>query len=323
MRAALQGGPAPPRLIGKSPAMVEVYKTVARVAPTEATVLLRGESGTGKELLARTIHENSPRATGPFLAVNCAAIPHNLLESELFGHARGAFTGAITSSPGLLPSAAGGTVLLDEIGDMPLALQAKILRAIELKEVKPVGRPDPLTIDVRILAATNQDLIQLVKEGAFREDLYYRINVVSIVLPPLRQRTEDLPALAEHFARVYAQRNGKPTPAIPPETLRVLARYPWPGNVRELEHAIERGIALAPGPVLRPEDLPLETHEPSETVLLSLEELERGHLVRVLKATRGNRQEAAAILGIDRKTLYRKLLRYGIEEGEKREPVEE
>ncbi len=317
MRAVLEGGgAAQPRIIGRSPSMVEVYKTVARVAPTEATVLIRGESGTGKELIARTIHENSPRARGPFQAVNCAAIPANLLESELFGHTRGAFTGAITSAAGILPSAAGGTVLLDEIGDMPLALQAKILRAIELREVKPVGRPDPLTIDVRILAATNQDLIALVKEGAFREDLYYRINVVSIVLPPLRDRPEDIPALAEHFARVYAERNGKPTPAIPPATLRLLSSYPWPGNVRELEHAIERGIALAAGPVLQPEDLPLETREPAGTALLSLEELERAHLVRVLRATRGNRQEAAAILGIDRKTLYRKLLRYGIGDAE-------
>jgi two-component system, NtrC family, response regulator AtoC len=321
MRAALSGGaPAAPRIIGRSPAMVEVYKTVARVAPTEATVLIRGESGTGKELIARTIHENSPRAAGPFQAVNCAAIPANLLESELFGHTRGAFTGATASAQGILPSAAGGTVLLDEIGDMPLALQAKILRAIELREVKPVGRPDPLTIDVRILAATNQDLLALVKEGAFREDLYYRINVVTITLPPLRDRPEDIPALAEHFARIHAVRNSKPTPAIPPATLRLLSRYPWPGNVRELEHAIERGIALAAGPVLQPEDLPLETREPAGAALLSLEELERGHLVRVLKATRGNRQEAAAILGIDRKTLYRKLLRYGIEGSEQPTP---
>jgi two-component system response regulator AtoC len=316
MRAALLGGAAPPRIIGKSRAIVEVYKTVARVAPTDATVLLRGESGTGKELIARTIHENSTRAAGPFLTVNCAAIPQNLLESELFGHTRGAFTGAISSAPGILPSAAGGTVLLDEIGDMPLALQAKILRAIELKEVKPVGRADPLTIDVRILAATHQNLLQLVKEGSFREDLYYRINVVSIVLPPLRERNEDIAALAEHFARVYAERHGKPTPSIPAETQKLLTRYPWPGNVRELEHAIERAIALAKGPVLLPDDLPLETQEPVEAPLLSLEEMERRHLLRVLKATRGNRQEAASILGIDRKTLYRKLLRYGLGDGE-------
>jgi len=224
---------------------------------------------------------------------------------------------------GILPSAAGGTVLLDEIGDMPTALQAKILRAIELREVKPVGRPDPLTIDVRILAATNRDLLALVKEGTFREDLYYRINVVAIHIPPLRERTEDIPALAQHFARVYAARNGKPTPAIPPETMRVLQGYPWPGNVRELEHAIERGIALAAGPVLHPQDLPLETREPEEGSLLSLEELERRHLVRVMKATRGNRGEAASILGIDRKTLYRKLLKFGIgEAGEGEEPAE-
>ncbi len=316
MRAALEGAPLPQGMIGRSPSMVEVYKTIARVAPAEATVLIRGESGTGKELVARTIHENSPRADCPFKPVNCAAIPANLLESELFGHTRGAFTGAVSSSEGILPSAKGGTVLLDEIGDMPLALQAKILRAIELREVKPVGSPHPLTIDVRILAATNQDLLQLVKEGTFREDLYYRINVVSIQLPPLRERVEDIPALTEHFARIYAARNGKPTPAIPPETMKILSHYPWPGNVRELEHAIERGIALAAGPVLQPEDLPLETREPSEMPLMTLEELERRHLVRVLRATRGNRQEAAAILGIDRKTLYRKLLRYGIEEAQ-------
>ena len=317
MKAALESGPAPtpPRLIGRSPAMVEVYKTIARVAPTEATVLIRGESGTGKEMIARTIHENSARAGGPFQAVNCAAIPENLLESELFGHTRGAFTGATATAMGILPSAAGGTVLLDEIGDMPLQLQAKILRAIETREVKPVGRPDSLRIDVRILAATNQDLPALMKEGAFREDLYYRINVVAIVIPPLRERAEDIQALAEHFAHLYAARNGKPKPAIPPETLRVLMEYPWPGNVRELEHAIERGIALAAGPVLQPQDLPLETREEAERSLLSLEELERRHLVRVIKATRGNRQQAAAILGIDRKTLYRKLLRFGIEEG--------
>jgi len=320
LRAALDGGPSPPRIIGKSPSMVEVYKTIARVATTEATVLLRGESGTGKELIARTIHENSPRARGPFVAVNCAAIPENLLESELFGHVRGAFTGATASSPGILPGAAGGTVLLDEIGDMPVQLQPKVLRAIELREVKPVGRAEPLTVDVRILAATNQDLLQLVKEGSFREDLYYRINVVTIHLPPLRERPEDIPALVEHFARVYAERNGKPMPAIPPETMRLLGSYPWPGNVRELEHALERAIALSKGPVLLPEDLPLETRQPAESALLSLEELERHHLVRVLRATRGNRQQAAAVLGIDRKTLYRKLLRYGIGDGDDGEP---
>jgi len=315
MRQALEGAPAPHRMIGQSPAMVEVYKTIARVSPTETTVLIRGESGTGKEMVARTIHENSPRAKRDFFPVNCAAIPADLLESELFGHIRGAFTGAVSSSAGILPSAAGGTVLLDEIGDMPLALQAKILRAIEIREVKPVGRPDPLIVDVRILAATNHDLLQGVKAGTFREDLYYRINVVTIQLPPLRERVEDIPALTEHFARVYAARNGKPTPAIPAETMKILCHYPWPGNVRELEHAIERGIALAAGPILQPEDLPLETREPADTPLLSLEELERRHLIQVLRATHGNRQEAAAILGIDRKTLYRKLLRHGIEEG--------
>ena len=314
MKAVLEVGETK-TLVGKSPRMVEVYKTIARVAPTEATVLIRGESGTGKELVARLIHEHSSRARGPFLAVNCAAIPENLLESELFGHTRGAFTGATSASTGLLLGAAGGTVLLDEIGDMPMALQAKILRAIEMKEVKPVGRPDSVAVDVRLLAATHQDLHALVEEGLFREDLFWRVNVIAITIPPLRDRAEDIPELALLFARRHAERHGKPTPTLPPETMRVLCAYPWPGNVRELEHAIERAIALAAGPVIQPGDLPLETRESESAPLLSLEELERRHLMRVLKATHGNRQEAAAILGIDRKTLYRKLLRYGIEEG--------
>jgi DNA-binding NtrC family response regulator len=303
-------------LIGSSPGMVAVYKMIALVADTDSTVLLQGESGTGKELAARAIHANSPRRTGPFIAVDGGALAETLLESELFGHERGAFTGAVAVKKGLLEKAHGGTCFLDEISDISPALQSKLLRVIQEREIKRVGGTDPTTVDVRIIAASNRNVKGLVDTGQFREDLYYRLNVVTITIPALRERSEDIPLLAHFFARKHAATNGKPEMQIAPDAMALLRRYSWPGNVRELEHMIERAVVLAPRPVLTPSDLPDALHASApaagENGWRTLEQLERDYIIRVLEAHRHDLNRTADLLGIHRKTLQRKLRRYGV-----------
>jgi DNA-binding NtrC family response regulator len=305
-------------VVGRSEAMLQVYKTAARVAATHATVLIEGESGTGKELVARAIHTTSPRASGPFVAVDCGAIAEGVLESELFGHARGAFTGAQVMRRGLFEEADRGTLFLDEIGDVGANLQARLLRALQEGTIRRVGTNEPIAVDVRVVAATNKDLAQAVKDGRFREDLYYRLNVVNLRIPPLRDRREDIPLLAEHFAAKHGGQNG----SISPAAMEVLADHDWPGNVRELENVVARGLALNPSGVILPEDLPEPLRQGNQaraeasgipalaapgTERLTLAELERRYAAVVLEETGGNKTRAAEILGIDRKTLYRLL----------------
>ncbi|HEY0673700.1 MAG TPA: sigma-54 dependent transcriptional regulator [Longimicrobiales bacterium] len=305
-------------MIGESARMLEAFKSVARVARSHATVLIRGESGTGKELIARTLHERSLRARGAFVAVNCAAIPEALLESELFGHEKGAFTGAVARRIGRFERATGGTVFLDEIGDMSLPLQAKILRVLQEREIERVGGSAPIPVDVRLIAATHRDLEQDVKSGRFREDLYYRIAVVTVHLPPLRERGDDLRLLADHYRARYAREYRRPVQGISREALEILRAYHWPGNVRQLRNVIESAVLQADGDVLLPGHLPLESLRPrtesydAEAALLTLTELERRHIKRVLAESGGQMNVAADILGIHRNTLRRKLTEYGI-----------
>jgi DNA-binding NtrC family response regulator len=306
---------------GKSPRMLDVYKLVARVAPTSATVLVVGESGTGKELVARAIHTHSTRAERPFVPVNCTALSESLLESELFGHARGAFTGAVAAKRGLFEMADGGTLFLDEIGDMGPKMQAQLLRTLQDGEVRPVGGAESIKVDVRLVCATNRDLEAEVKAGRFREDLYFRINVVTIKLPPLRERAEDIPILINHFLAKLSRRERRAQANVSREALEVLRHYAWPGNVRELENAIERAVAVAKGGVVLPSDLPGEVHGGSSAAPASilddrppLAELERRYIQLVLGELGGNKKKAAEKLGIDRRTLYRALERSG--EGE-------
>jgi two-component system, NtrC family, response regulator AtoC len=296
-------------IVGRSEAMLRVFKTAARVAQSDATVLIEGESGTGKEQVARAIHAASPRADMPFVAVDCGAIAEGVLESELFGHAKGAFTGAQGSRRGLFEEAHRGTLFLDEMGDVGPALQARLLRALQEGEVRRVGANESTPVDVRVLAATNKDLARQVKEGKFREDLYYRVNVVTIRLPPLRERREDIPLLAEHFAAKHGRPEGS---AITPEARELLVAYDWPGNVRELENVVARALALNHAGLVVPEDLPdrlrgLPPAVPSSgsAERPTLAEVERRYAVQVLGETGGNKTRAAEILGIDRKTLYR------------------
>ncbi|MFQ5657253.1 MAG: sigma-54-dependent transcriptional regulator [Candidatus Methylomirabilales bacterium] len=311
------------RIVGSSSRMLEVYKAVARVAPSRSTVLIRGESGTGKELIAKAIHYNSPRSDHPFVAIDCGALVETLLESDLFGHVKGAFTGAISPRRGLFEQAHGGTCFLDEIGDMSLNTQAKLLRVLEEHEIRRVGGGGSLMVDVRVVAATNKDLEAMVHKGKFREDLYYRLNVVSMALPPLRERREDISLLAAHFLRKYAEENNKAISHISLEAVALLEEYDWPGNVRELENAIERAVALTSNPVLLPEDLPTRLKKedlegPRRDLLtqpLTLRELERRHIERVLRGVKGNKKLAAELLGINRKTLYRMAKRYGVDLG--------
>lgn len=315
-------------LVGSSPAMLEVYKLVARVSESRSTVLLQGESGTGKELIARAIHGNSPRRDKAFLPVNCGALPDTLLESEMFGYERGAFTGAVGTKTGLFESANGGTLFLDEIGELGQALQVKLLRVMQDHEVRRVGGTSSIKVDVRIIAATNRDLEQFVKDGKFRDDLFYRLNVVRITLPSLKEREEDIPMLAHHFLQKCAAGATTAVRGFHPDTLDCLKRYRWPGNVRELENAIERAVSLSHGPLLTPDDLPEQIREVStaseqkpdaseaiESVYLTLEEVEKRHLIRVLKETKGNKVKAAKILAIDRRTLYRMAERFGLDLG--------
>ncbi|MEY2668905.1 MAG: Acetoacetate metabolism regulatory protein AtoC [Pseudomonadota bacterium] len=299
-------------VVGRSEAMLQVYKTAARVASTDATVLIQGESGTGKELVARAIHTASPRAGGPFVAVDCGAIAEGVLESELFGHARGAFTGAQVARRGLFEEAHHGTLFLDEIGDIGPNLQARLLRALQEGTIRRVGTNEPIAVDVRVVAATNRDLEAAVKAGTFRADLYYRLHVVSIRIPPLRERREDIPLLAEHFAQKHGRAEGS---AISPEARELLLAHDWIGNVRELENVVARALALNPSGVVLPEDLPDALRAPRRAPAPgpapdtsdrpSLAELERRYASQVLQETGGNKTRAAEILGIDRKTLYR------------------
>lgn len=303
---------------GKSSAMVNVYKLVARIAPTESTVLIHGESGTGKELIARALHNNGRRSSGPFVAVDCGTLTETLLESELFGHERGAFTGAVGSKKGLLELANGGTCLLDEIGDISPILQSKLLRVLQEREIRRVGGGEAIKVDVRIVAATNKDLQQLVREKKFREDLYYRFNVVTITLPPLRERTEDIPILAQFFLQKYGHIGTKHVTEISPKAMALLAQHDWPGNVRELEHTIERAIVLSPYSTIVPEDLPTAIASKTNSSAIkesgwkTLDQLEREHILKVLDAYKADEGQAAETLGIHRKTLQRKLKEYGL-----------
>jgi two-component system response regulator HydG len=309
-------------LMGRSAAMADVMDLVARVSSADATVLITGESGTGKEVVARVIHRRSRRRGGPFIAVNCAAVPETLLESELFGHARGAFTDAKAPHVGLFSRAEGGTLLLDEIGDMPLSLQPKLLRVLEDRTVRPVGGREEQRVDVRLLASTNRDLESAIEEGRFREDLYYRINVVQIALPPLRARAADILPLAQHFVEVVARREEKPMVGISRGAAERLLAYPWPGNVRELRNSVERAVTLARHDQIAVDDLPekVRDHKPSHVVvssddpseLVSLEEVERRYIRHVMEIVSGNKSAAARILGVDRKRLHRMLARLGL-----------
>jgi DNA-binding NtrC family response regulator len=308
---------------GKSQRMLEVYKLVARVAPSTATVLVVGESGTGKELVARAIHNRSPRATKPFVPVNCTALSESLLESELFGHARGAFTGAVTAKRGLFETANEGTLFLDEIGDMGPKMQAQILRVLQDGEMRPVGGTEAIRVDVRLVCATNRDLEAEVKATRFREDLYFRINVVTVRMPPLRDRAGDIPILVRHFINKIARREGRGEASVSPEALELLCRYGWPGNVRELENAIERAVAVAKGNVVLPSDLPVEVYGGGHVAPASiiedrptLGELEKRYIALVLGECGGNKKKAAEKLGIDRRTLYRALERSGEDVGD-------
>jgi len=303
-------------LVGKSKKMQELFHLVYKIAPTSCTVLIRGESGTGKELISRAIHSHSLRKENPFVPVNCAALPENLLEVELFGHEKGAFTDASYKKEGMFEVADKGTIFLDEISDMSLRMQAKILRVIQERSFYRLGGTKPVQVDVRILAATNKDLEEMMKKGSFREDLYYRLNVISITIPPLRERKEDIPLLARHFLTKYTTLHGKRVRGISPYVMDRLSRYEWPGNVRELENAIERAIILSNGETILFEDLPpylqpsLSREESSSS---SLEEVEKKLILNTLRAVKGNQTRAAELLGIHRNTLRRKLKRYHIQ----------
>jgi len=306
-------------ILGTSPAMKKMYDLVARVAETETTVLITGESGTGKELVAKAVHQRSVRRDGPFVAINCAAMPETLLESELFGHTKGAFTDARTARPGLFIRASRGTIFLDEIGEMPAGMQAKLLRALQERTVRPVGGDQEQPFDARIIAATNRDLETEVEEKRFREDLFYRINVVRVQVPPLRSRGSDILLLAQHFLQRYQSAGAPRVVGIKSAAADKLLSYPWPGNVRELQNCLERAVALAQYDHLGTDDLPervrefrssritIESSDPSE--LLPMEEVERRYILRVLEAVGGNKTLAAQVLGFDRRTLYRKLER--------------
>ena len=300
-------------IITASAKMEDVLRLIDRVAPTESTVLVLGESGTGKELVARAIHDRSPRARQAFVPIHCGALPREVLESELFGHEKGAFTGAVNAKPGLIELADGGTLFLDEIGEMETESQVKLLRVLETRSFFRVGGTRSRTVDMRLVAATNRDLAEAIRQGKFRQDLFYRINTISVTLPPLRDRREDVRVLAEHFLEQNAQYGRK---RLAPETLAQLEGYAWPGNVRELQHVIQRAVILGAGETLQPADLPPEIQHGggggAAPAAGTLEAMEQQHIIATLKQVGGHRGKAAALLGIDPKTLYRKLLSYGI-----------
>jgi two-component system response regulator HydG len=311
-------------LIGRSAAMTRILDLVAQVAPSEATVLVTGESGTGKEMIAGAIHTNSPRKAGPFIRINCAAITETLLESELFGHEKGSFTGADRRKEGKFRQADRGTIFLDEVSEMSLGMQVKLLRVLQEREFTRVGGEDLMRVDVRVIAATNRDLLRAVTEGRFREDLYYRLNVVNLRVPSLRERREDIPLLAQHFLKIFAEKNRKALQGFTPRAMDRLLRYPWPGNVRELMNTVERGVVLTRSDVLDEEDVaPVVEAEalhapaehapgPAEGINSSLESVEKATILKTLEESGGNKSEAARRLGITRRTLHLKLKKYGM-----------
>jgi DNA-binding NtrC family response regulator len=309
------------RPTGSSKAWLDVLHLAEMVAPTESTVLLQGESGTGKEIIARYIHELSPRSEGPFVSINCGALPESLLESELFGHVKGSFTGAVKDKAGLFNSAGKGTFFLDEIGETTPATQVKLLRVLQHREVIPVGATESIPIDTRLLAATNRDLEEEIRRGGFRSDLFYRLNVIAVHLPPLRQRIDDVPILADHFLQRSAAMRSEPVKQLSASALEVLQEYSWPGNVRELENALERAVILCPGETIDVDGLPERVTERKPVPLVAdrppanptLEAIEKAYIMWVLQSESGNKSRAAEVLGIDPSTLYRKLSRYGVE----------
>jgi two-component system NtrC family response regulator len=320
LRLALAGRHRVEGIIGESGPMQEALSLVRRVAPSDATVLIRGESGTGKELIAKAIHYASPRAAGPLVKLNCAALAESLLEAELFGHEKGAFTGAIATRKGRFEQADGGTLFLDEIGDLPAHTQVKLLRVLQEREFERVGSSRPISVNVRLLAATHQNLEALMREGRLREDLYYRINVVTVTLPPLRERRDDLPLLIDHFVRVFAGKNAKPIQGLTREAREILLRYDYPGNVRELENLVERAVVLTRDDVIGVADLPLTLHdpapEPAGTGLeAAVEGLERRMIREALARAGGVQTRAADLLGISERVLRYKLKKYGLAGG--------
>jgi two-component system response regulator AtoC len=308
----------PTEIIGNSKAMHEVFQLIAKVAPLDCTVLIQGESGTGKEMVARALHRRSARSRRPFVSFNCGGFTEELITNELFGHEKGAFTGATEHKIGLLEAAHTGTIFLDEIGEMPISMQVKLLRFVQERALLRVGGVNPLPVDVRLLAASNQDFKEMVKAGTFREDLYYRLNVILITLPPLRSRPDDIPLLVRHFLKKYSKALGKEVKSISSEVLEILGQYPFPGNVRELENIIERAVALSDGNEITTLDLPSDLRELSMSSmeaqsLMTLEEKERQYLEEVMKKTRNKKNLAAEILGVPRTTLWRKLKHHGLE----------
>jgi len=314
-------------IIGRTPKMRKVYDLIEKVAPSPSTVLITGESGTGKQLVARALHENSPRSSGPFIEVNCGAIPESLFESELFGYERGAFTGAVSNKPGRFELANGGTLFLDEVGELPLEMQVKILRTLQERKVDRVGGLRAVNVDVRVIAATNVNLQEAMTNGAFREDLYWRLNVIPIPLPPLRDRTDDVPLLVEHFLRSFNRRLGKSVQRVAPDALAALLAHPWPGNIRELENLMERSVLLSEGEVIGLDDLAglrtsnfdsssgdegLEELGLKEYVRVHTVKLERARIQRALSEEGGNVTRAARLLGISRKSLQTKMKEYGL-----------
>ena len=309
-------------IIGRSPAMISLLETVAHVAPSEATVMITGESGTGKELIAGVIHHNSPRKDGPFVKINCAAITETLLESELFGHEKGAFTGADRRKEGRFYQANQGSIFLDEVSEMPLTMQVKLLRVLQERELTRVGGEKVIAVDVRVIAATNKDLVDLKNRGLFREDLYYRLNVVNLEIPPLTKRRDDIPLLAQHFLEIFVDKNKKKIKGFTPKAMDQLIRYDWPGNVRELMNAIERAVVLARTDYLDDHDFSILQPLLQQSAMapsdfdnidnIPLEEVEKAAILRMLESVAGNKSEAARRLGITRKTLHKKLKHYGV-----------
>ena len=301
----------PPDLVGQGTAMQKVFDAIETVAPTDATVLITGESGTGKEIVARAIHSGSPRRFQPMVAIHCGALTESLLESELFGHEKGAFTGAQYRKKGKFEIAEGGTVFLDEIGDISLKTQTDLLRVLQEREIVRVGGNQPIKVDFRCVAATNKDLEQLIEEGRFRPDLFYRLNVFRIELPPLRDRREDIPLLVEHFVRKFSQAMNKRITRVAPAAMYQLQQYAWPGNVRELENAVERAMVVSQEPELREQDFILKPRASNDADSKTLEDIEKVHILRVLEECGGNQTRAAEVLDIDRVTLHNKLKKYG------------
>ena len=319
LKRELKKGHEEKAIIGSSEEMIKVFKMVDKVADSEATILIQGDSGTGKELIAREIHYRSRRHSGPFVSINCGAIPRDLLESNLFGHVKGSFTGAVKDSPGLFQVAEGGTFFLDEVGEMPLATQVKLLRALQEREIIPVGGTQPVKIDCRLVAATNVDLEREVAEGRFRADLFFRLNVIPLRMPALRQRRDDIPVLVDHFLKRHAK-GGQPK-TVSKEAMELLLKYDWPGNVRELENVMERAMILDEGGIITAEDLPDKIrfgHSQKGSLVIdspnmTLEELEKEYILKVLNFTRWQKKRSSELLGINASTLYRKLISYGLE----------